>query len=155
MEADKTAKTHISEDVEITGNVKSASHIQFDGKLNGDLNCEGVATFGKTAAVKGNVNADTVSIAGNIVGNVTAKDRIEMKSTAKVQGDVRAKRLTVEDGVTFVGKSEVNPTGLGESKPVSQTTSTPSTTTPQSSFSSTPSHSHAQASTASGDAKKV
>ncbi len=114
MEADKTAKTIIGEDVEITGNVKSASHIQFDGKLNGDLNCAGIATVGKTAVVKGNVVADAVTIAGTVSGNVSAKDRIEMKSTAKVHGDIRAKRLTVEDGVTFVGKSEVNPSGVGD-----------------------------------------
>ena len=151
MEADKTAKTIISEDVEITGNVKSATHIQFDGKLNGDLNCAGIATLGKTAAIKGNVNADSVTIAGNVVGNVVAKDRIEMKSTAKVQGDIRAKRLTVEDGVTFVGKSEVNPTGLGEGSAAPQSTSAPSAGASQSP--STPSYSHA--STGSADVKKV
>lgn len=153
MEADKTAKTIISEDVEITGNVKSANHIQFDGKLNGDLNCTGVATLGKTAAIKGNVNADSVTIAGNVVGNVTAKDRIEMKSTAKVQGDIRAKRLTVEDGVTFVGKSEVNPTGLGEGSTASQSPSAPSAGAPQST--STPSHAHTHGASASTDAKKA
>ncbi len=116
MEADKTVKTIIAEDIEITGNIKSASQIQFDGKLNGDLNCAGVAMLGKSALVKGNVIAESVIIAGSISGNITAKDRIEMKSTAKVQGDIRAKRLTVEDGVTFIGKSEVNPAGFGEAK---------------------------------------
>jgi cytoskeletal protein CcmA (bactofilin family) len=116
MEADKIAKTIIAEDIEITGNIKSASQIQFDGKLNGDLNCVGSAMLGKSAIVKGNIMAESVIIAGSISGNITAKDRIEMKSTAKVQGDIRAKRLTVEDGVTFIGKSEVNPAGFGEAK---------------------------------------
>jgi cytoskeletal protein CcmA (bactofilin family) len=35
-----------------------------------------------------------------------------MKSTARVQGDIKAKRLSVEDGVTFIGRSEVNPSGV-------------------------------------------
>lgn len=120
---DKTAKTLIAEDIEITGSIKSASHIQFDGKLNGDLECGGTATLGKTAVVKGNINAEAVSISGSINGNITVKDRIEMKSTARVHGDIRAKRLTVEDGVTFIGKSEVNPAGVG-----------PAATAPASSF---------------------
>ena len=34
-----------------------------------------------------------------------------MKSSARVTGDIKAKRLSVEDGVTFVGRSEVNPSG--------------------------------------------
>ena len=114
MEADKVAKTIIAEDIEITGNIKCASHIQFDGKLNGDLNCTGAAMLGKTAIIKGNISAESVSISGSITGNLTAKDRIEMKSTARVMGDIRSKRLTVEDGVTFIGKSEVNPAGFGE-----------------------------------------
>lgn len=114
METEKTPKTLIAEDIEITGTIKCASHVQFDGKLNGDLTCTGTALLGKTAVVKGNISAESVSISGSITGNISAKDRIEMKSTAKVQGDIRAKRLTVEDGVTFIGKSEVNPSGFGE-----------------------------------------
>ena len=119
METDKTPKTLIAEDIEITGSIKCASHVQFDGKLNGDLTCTGAALLGKTAVVKGNVSAESISISGSITGNITAKDRIEMKSTAKVQGDIRAKRLTVEDGVTFIGKSEVNPGGFGDSSSAS------------------------------------
>ena len=126
METDKTPKTLIAEDIEITGSIKCASHIQFDGKLNGDLTCTGAALLGKTTVVKGNVSAESVSISGTIAGNITAKDRIEMKSTAKVQGDIRAKRLTVEDGVTFIGKSEVNPAGFGEA----HSASTPTAPTP-------------------------
>ncbi len=132
---DKTAKTIIAEDIEITGTIKSASNIQFDGKLNGDLNCAGSAMLGKNAVVKGNINAESVSISGSITGNIVVKDRIEMKSTARVQGDISAKRLTVEDGVTFVGKSEVNSSGAartGDSPSASTSSSGGSASTPQS-----------------------
>jgi cytoskeletal protein CcmA (bactofilin family) len=101
----------ISADVEIKGTVKSAGHIRIDGKLEGDLNCSGDATIGSGAQIKGNVVVNSVSVAGAVSGNITAKDRIEMKSSAKVLGDIKAKRLAVEDGVTFVGRSEVNPSG--------------------------------------------
>jgi cytoskeletal protein CcmA (bactofilin family) len=59
---------------------------------------------------------------GKIDGNIDASDRIEMKSTTRLNGDIKAKRLTVEDGVTFIGRSEVNPAGTGgaaQSKPTS------------------------------------
>jgi cytoskeletal protein CcmA (bactofilin family) len=105
------AKTVIGEDVEISGNVKCESNIQLNGKLNGDLTCGGQALIGDTAAVKGNLSIETISIMGQVSGNITAKDKIELKSTARLHGDIRAKRLTVEDGVTFVGKVEVNPAG--------------------------------------------
>ena len=40
-----------------------------------------------------------------------------MKSTARVHGDIKAKRLSVEDGVTFIGRSEVNPSGVAADAP--------------------------------------
>jgi len=113
MEVNQNVKTVIAEDVEIVGSVKSAGDVHLAGKLNGDLTCQGQATIGETATIKGNISADSTSISGQVNGNVSAKDRIELKSTARLNGDIRAKRLTVEDGVTFVGKSEVNPTGGG------------------------------------------
>ena len=104
-------KTVIADDVEIVGSIKSASNVHLAGKLNGDLVCSGIATIGETAVIKGNIAADSTSIMGQVNGNITAKDRIELKSTARIMGDIKSKRLTVEDGVSFVGKSEVNPTG--------------------------------------------
>lgn len=104
-------KTTIASDVEITGTVKSAGGLRIDGKLDGELNCKGDAVIGKSAAIKGNLSVNSVVIEGNIQGNVSAQDKIDMKASARVQGDIRSKRLAVEDGVTFVGKSEVNPSG--------------------------------------------
>lgn len=116
MENTEAVKTIIDSQVVITGTIKSAGSIQIDGKLEGDLQCEADAVIGKDANIKGNMTVNSVSILGTINGNVTAKDRIEMKSSARIMGDIKSKRLTVEDGVTFIGRSEVNPSGT----PVSQ-----------------------------------
>jgi cytoskeletal protein CcmA (bactofilin family) len=101
----------ISNEVEFTGTIRSSGSIQIDGKLEGELHCGGDAVIGKSANIKGNLAVNSVTIEGTIHGNVVAKDRIEMKSSARVTGDIKAKRLSVEDGVTFIGRSEVNPSG--------------------------------------------
>ncbi len=103
----------IAADVEITGTIKSSSSVRIDGKLEGELFCAADAVIGKSAVIKGNLQVNSVVIEGLIQGNIVAKDKIEMKSTAKVHGDINAKRLSVEDGVTFIGRSEVNPGGSG------------------------------------------
>jgi cytoskeletal protein CcmA (bactofilin family) len=113
--ANETAKTVVAEDIEITGSIKCASNVQFDGKLNGDMVCNGNASIGATAGIKGNISVDSVTVLGQINGNITAKDRIELKASARLNGDIKAKRLTVEEGVTFIGKSEVNPSGAVQS----------------------------------------
>ena len=107
--ANETHESVIGADVEIIGTIKSNGTVRLDGKLDGELLCGGNAILGKSAQVKGNVTATSVSIEGKINGNILAKDKIEMKATATVNGDIKARRLSVEDGVTFVGRSEVNP----------------------------------------------
>ena len=107
--ANETHESVIGSDVEIVGTIKSSGTVRLDGKLDGELICGGNAILGKSAQVKGNVSATSVSIEGKINGNLLAKDKIEMKATATVNGDIKARRLSVEDGVTFVGRSEVNP----------------------------------------------
>lgn len=127
MNMKSDTRTIIAEDVEITGTIKCASDIQIDGKLNGDLTCGNNAVVGATANIKGSLTVESISVLGTVNGNITAKDRIELKTTAKVNGDIKAKRLTVEDGVTFVGKSEVNPSGTA---PVARQPESPATSQP-------------------------
>ena len=111
MESEATSQSVLSSEVEITGTVKASGSIRIDGKLDGELTCAGDAVIGKGATIKGNITVNSVTISGTVNGNITAKDRIEMKTSGRVMGDIKAKRLAVEDGVTFVGKSEVNPSG--------------------------------------------
>ncbi len=115
----EAAQSIIAEDIEITGSVKCASTIQIDGKLNGDLSSSGNATIGANAVINGNINSDSAVVKGQVNGNVTSKDRIQLTSTAKLTGDIRAKRLSVEDGATLIGKTEVNPSGQTASRATS------------------------------------
>ena len=106
-----TPQSVIAADVDITGTIKSTGSVRVDGKLDGELHCGGDAIIGKEAKIKGNLTVSSAIVEGTIAGNIIAKDRIEMKSSARVTGDIKSKRLSVEDGVTFIGRSEVNPSG--------------------------------------------
>jgi len=108
---EKAAKTLIAQDIEITGSIKGNDDIEFHGKLNGDLTSKGHAVIGESAEIKGNLAGASVAGHGTITGNISAGDRIELKPSARISGDIKSKRLTVEDGVSFVGKAEVNPGG--------------------------------------------
>ena len=105
------AQSVITSEVEIKGVIKSAGSVRMDGKLDGDLASQGDSILGKTATMKGNISGNNVVIEGTINGTIAAKDKIEMKAAARITGDIKSKRLAVEDGVTFIGKADVNPTG--------------------------------------------
>lgn len=123
MNDDDNVQSMITADVEIKGSIKSAGTVYLDGKLDGDLTCVGDAVIGKNATVKGTISADSVTVEGTVNGSISVKDKIEMKATAKIMGDIKSRRLSVEDGVTFVGKSDVNPAGAAASVPSSKSSS--------------------------------
>lgn len=111
MEANVNTATQsvIAPEMEVIGTLKTSGPLRIEGRVEGEINCGGDVVIGKGATIKGNLSVNSISVAGTVNGNIVAKDRIEMKSTARVNGDIKARRLAVEDGVTFIGKSEVNP----------------------------------------------
>jgi len=102
-------KTIIADDVEINGSIKCTGGVKLGGKVNGDLTCTGDVLVEKTASIKGNVIVNSVVVLGQVKGNITARERIELKGAARVAGDIKGKRLVVEDGVSLTGKTEITP----------------------------------------------
>jgi cytoskeletal protein CcmA (bactofilin family) len=112
-----TGKNVLSSDVEIKGNIKFAGELAFDGKLEGEIHTDGVLNLGDSAVVNGNITAQSVVVRGKVTGNINAKEKIEIKAKAELFGDIRATKLTVEEGVTFVGRTEVNPNKVAPAAP--------------------------------------
>src|SRR6516162_230474 len=107
-----SSKNILNSDVEVKGALKFSGELTFDGKLEGDINSEGALNLGDNAVVKGTIDVGSVVVRGKITGNVIAKEKIDIKAKTELFGDVKAAKLVIEEGVTFVGKSEVNPNKL-------------------------------------------
>ena len=111
------SKNTLNSDVELKGTLKFSGEMTFDGKLDGDIQSDGVLNLGDNAVVKGNINVNNVVVRGKVNGNVTAREKIDIKSKTELFGDIRAPKLVIEEGVTFVGKSEVNPNKVTPTAP--------------------------------------
>jgi cytoskeletal protein CcmA (bactofilin family) len=111
------SKNVLSSDVEITGTLKFAGELTFEGKLEGDIVSDGTLQLGDSTVINGNVNVNSVVVRGKVNGNITAKDKIEIKAKTELFGDIKASKLAIEEGVTFVGKTEVNPNKATPSAP--------------------------------------
>src|SRR5258707_9330803 len=107
--SNNNSKNVLNSDVELKGTLRFNGELTFDGKLEGDIASDGALTLGDNAVVKGSIDVGTVTVRGKINGNVIAKEKIEIKAKTELFGDVRSAKLVIEEGVTFVGKSEVNP----------------------------------------------
>src|SRR5213592_1061763 len=105
--AEHGGKDILSSDVEIKGSIKFQKELLIDGKVEGEINSEGVLTIGENANIRGEIKAKAVTVYGKVQGNITVAERCELKAKSTLQGDLKATRLTIEDGATFIGKSEV------------------------------------------------
>jgi len=103
----------LSSDVEIKGSVKFTNDLVIDGKIEGQISSEGNLTIGENARIKAEISTATIIVYGKVHGNLTATDRIELKASAEVVGDIKAKVLSIEAGAIFVGKSTVGSTAQG------------------------------------------
>src|SRR5215471_18497236 len=83
--------------LEIQGDLKVAGNVEGDLKASGDVTVDSSATI--QAAIEG----ANVSVRGQVTGNVTARKRLTLGGSGRLNGDVRVARLTVEDGATLNG----------------------------------------------------
>jgi cytoskeletal protein CcmA (bactofilin family) len=125
MNATNTAKNVLNSDVEIKGNIKFSGELTLDGKLDGEIHTDGTLQLGDSAVINGNINAQSVVVRGKVHGNINAKEKIEIKSKAELFGDIRASKLVIEEGVTYVGKTEVNPNKVAPTPPPARPTEAP------------------------------
>ena len=109
------SKNVLNSDVDIKGTLKFSGELTFDGKLDGDIASEGTLNLGDNAVIKGNINASSVIVRGKVTGNVTAREKLDIKAKTELFGDIKAPRLAIEEGVTFVGKTDVNPNKVAPS----------------------------------------
>jgi cytoskeletal protein CcmA (bactofilin family) len=100
-------KDILSSDVEIKGSIKFQKELLIDGKVEGEINSDGVLTIGENADIRGEIKTKSITVYGKVQGNITVAERCELKSKCTLQGDLKAARLIIEEGATFIGKSEV------------------------------------------------
>lgn len=102
-----SSKNVLANDVEIKGSIKFSHDLIIDGKIEGEVHSDGSLTVGENAFIKGEIKTRTVVIFGKVEGNITVQERCELKSNATLIGDITAGTLSIEEGATFMGQSQV------------------------------------------------
>jgi cytoskeletal protein CcmA (bactofilin family) len=105
----KAGQCILSGDVEIEGSITFQKELLIDGKVQGQVTTsDGVLTIGENAKIRGEIQTKSVTVHGKVHGNITA-ERCELKSNCTLEGDLKAARLIVEEGATFIGTSQISP----------------------------------------------
>jgi len=93
----------IDEGSEIEGKYTFNGTVMLNGKFSGEIVSSDSLIIGEKGVVNATVRAGIVLINGEVVGNVYASERVELRGTARVYGDVEAPVIVVEEGVHFEG----------------------------------------------------
>ncbi|MES2568773.1 MAG: polymer-forming cytoskeletal protein [Verrucomicrobiota bacterium] len=107
-----TSTNFLNTDVEITGTVTFDNELTCHGIINGEIISSGLFIVAQSGTINGNIDAGTVVIFGTVNGNVTATEKCQLHSDAQLIGDLKAPLLVIAEGATFIGNSEVVPSGV-------------------------------------------
>jgi cytoskeletal protein CcmA (bactofilin family) len=87
----------------VTGQLTFRGTARIDGVVDGQILCHGRLTIGEGAEIRANISGDVVVIHGQVEGDVTAKEKVELGAPARLLGNIEAPRLVVAEGVSFDG----------------------------------------------------
>jgi cytoskeletal protein CcmA (bactofilin family) len=94
----------------VKGDVVSSEDLVIDGQVQGTIELgDHSLSIGQGATVVADLAAKTVTISGTVKGNVMSSGRVELRSTASVEGDISSPKLVMEDGANLSGKVDTGP----------------------------------------------
>ncbi|MBI2552027.1 polymer-forming cytoskeletal protein [Candidatus Uhrbacteria bacterium] len=99
-----TTESVIGPSVHLEGNFNSSGNIVVVGSLTGSLTTSGNVRVEEGAKVQATVSAAHIQVAGEVRGDIQARDRLELAPTARVFGNVEVKVLSVAPGAILHGK---------------------------------------------------
>ena len=94
--------------VQIRGRVSGDGDLRVEGQLEGDLTLSGEVEVHEGGAVTGDVDADAVVIAGGVTGDVISRGALTLRAGARVDGNLTASEICVEEGASFSGRIDMD-----------------------------------------------
>ena len=99
---------HIGKSVLIKGELSGSEDLYLDGEVEGSVELKQHSlTIGPHGQVRANIHAREIVVHGKVDGNVIGDDRVELKKSAVLSGDVATQRIVIEDGAFFKGAIDI------------------------------------------------
>ena len=103
----KTAAACVTQGIKIKGELSGSEDLFIDGQIEGSIIfTNSVVTVGPNAKVKAEISAREVIVRGRVDGKVTGTEKIQIWSSARVQGDMKSERIAIEEGAELHGSLE-------------------------------------------------
>ena len=123
---------NIGKSVVIKGELSGSEDLTIEGHVEGRIDLKGnVLTIGPNGKIKAEVFAKAVVVLGEVTGNVTASEKVDIRDNGSVDGDIASPRVAIAEGAHFRGSVDMQRAGAGASKPHQPQQNQPKPSQPQ------------------------
>lgn len=102
---------------EFEGKLNFTGSVRIDGRITGQVSSQGLLIIGPTGVIQADVEVERVIICGEVRGEVSASQRIELRPPARVFGSLITPELVIHEGVVFEGACKMTEVREAEEKP--------------------------------------
>jgi cytoskeletal protein CcmA (bactofilin family) len=121
---------NIGKSVVIKGELSGSEDLTIEGNVEGRIELkENTLTIGPNGKIRAEVFAKQVIVLGEVTGNVTASEKVDIRDNGSVDGDVTSPRVAIAEGAHFRGAIDMQRAGQGGTKP-KPAAAAPTTTAP-------------------------
>ena len=113
--------TILGPDAAFKGDLSFDSAAKLQGRVEGSIKSKGLVLIADGSTCKATVKAAQIAVEGHVVGNVEATERVEIKKSGRISGDIIAARMTMADGASIEGHVQIGLEGKAASAKASVT----------------------------------
>ncbi len=112
------ARAYLDQGSKVSGKLTFEGPARIDGQVDGEISAKDSVIIGESAVVTAQIKAASIIVAGKVSGDITASQRIEIRPSAKVLGNLTSPVLVVHEGAVFEGHCAMQPEGAREERKV-------------------------------------
>jgi cytoskeletal protein CcmA (bactofilin family) len=117
--------------MQVVGDCRTEGTLRVEGSVKGTIHAGKAVVLGKDGVVDGDISTQDAVVGGRVTGSIVAESRLELQATCHVEGEIRARRLKLEEGGKVNGTVHVGDVAAGRAGAASTSHSgTPATAAP-------------------------
>ena len=102
------ANTIIGSSIVIDGEITGEEDLVIQGTVKGKISLKESCYVEESGVVEADIETQNVDISGQVTGNITATDKVELKTQCRMVGDIKAPRILIADGASFKGNVDMD-----------------------------------------------
>jgi len=102
------ANTVIGSSIVIDGEITGDEDLLVQGTVKGKIQLKANLYVEESGLIEAEIETETVDVSGRVTGNITAVDKVELKTQCKMVGDIKAPRILIADGASFKGNIDMD-----------------------------------------------